>query len=80
MAEWQRTHGKGRGAYLAIGGSQLYVRQAVGPDGMPSGPWKLFVDGKLEGTADGEAVARAAAELAIRCVADANVAAETAAA
>jgi hypothetical protein len=72
MGVWDTTHGKRRGAYLAAGRSQLYVRQVTRGDGMPTGRWELFVDGQLEGTADGEGTARAAAELAVRCMAEAS--------
>ena len=63
---WQPTHGKSRGAYLVAGGVELYVKQVLSEDGLPSGAWKLYVDGRLEGTADGELVAKAAAECACR--------------
>lgn len=67
MAQWQVTHSlKARGGYLALQGVQLYVRQSIGPEGLPTGRWRLYVDGKLEGEADGEQVARSAAELAFR--------------
>lgn len=70
---WQLTHGKARGGYLRAGASELYVRQAR--DGLA---WLLYVDGRLEGSADGETTARAAAELAVRCMVDAGEAAVTA--
>jgi hypothetical protein len=79
MADWQRTHGKARGAYLAIGSDMLYVRQVVA-DGAASGQWQLFVNGRLEGTAEGETTARAAAELAVRCMDPAQMAVVAAAA
>lgn len=63
MAAWDQTHGKARGGYLKAGASELYVRQVLGADGLPTGRWKMFVDGRLEGQADREATARAAAEL-----------------
>lgn len=75
MSTWDLTHGKARGGYLRAGASELYVRQALGPDGTPSGIWRLYVNGRLEGQAPGEATARAAAELAIRCVLEAEAAA-----
>lgn len=65
---WQPTHGKSRGAYLVAGGVSLYIKQVMSADGLPAGPWKLYVDGRLEGTADGELVAKAAAECAARMV------------
>lgn len=67
MADWQTTHGKARGAYLAIGSDMLYVRQVMA-DGAASGQWQLFVNGQLEGEADAEVTARTAAELAVRCM------------
>jgi hypothetical protein len=79
MADWQTTHGKARGAYLAIGSDMLYVRQVVA-DGAASGQWQLFVNGRLEGTAEGETTARAAAELAVRCMDPAQMAVVAAAA
>jgi hypothetical protein len=75
MTAWDRTHGKVRGAYLKAGTSRLYVRETGDRSG-----WLLYVDGQLEGRADGEEVARAAAELAVRCVMDAQVAGEATAA
>lgn len=80
MADWQRTHGKARGAYLAIGSDMLYVRQVLHADGTASGQWQLFINGRLEGTADGETTARAAAELAVRCMDPAQMAVVAAAA
>lgn len=81
MTTWERTHGRARGAYMTVGSTRLYVRQMLGKDGVPTARWELFVDGRLEGTADGEATARAAAELAVRCMLDAQVTSgETAAA
>lgn len=68
MALWQATHGKTRGAYLAIGGQELYVRQDQ------AGGWKLFVNGRLEGRTDAELSARAAGELAVRCMGQAEAA------
>lgn len=73
MTTWERTHGRARGAYMAIGSNRLYVRQILDKSGVPTTQWKLFVDGRLEGTADGETTARAAAELAVRCMLDAQV-------
>lgn len=72
---WDRTHGTVAGGYLRAGVSELYVRRAK--DGMG---WLLYVDGRLEGRADGEAVARTAAELAVRCMETAQVAGSAAAA
>lgn len=60
---WDRTHGKVAGGYLRAGQSELYVRRAKQGEG-----WLLYVDGRLEGRANGEAVARTAAELAVRCM------------
>lgn len=77
---WQTTNGRRRGAYLAVGDTQLYIRQLVDTDGLPIGTWQLFVDGQLEATADGELTARAAAEATMRIVQAAKVAAEAAAA
>lgn len=71
---WDCTHGKTAGAYMKAGRHQLYVKRRE------DGAWSLYVDGQLEGCADGEAIARAAAELAIRCVVPAGVAGEAAAA
>lgn len=71
MSTWQRTHGKARGGYLKAGTSELYVREAAGRAGRTGG-WLLYVDGKLEGHADGEEVARSAAELAVRCMLEAE--------
>lgn len=71
---WDRTHGKLPGAYLKVGDCQLYVRR------QPEGAWSLFVDGRLESTADGESVARAAGELAVRCMRAADVSANATAA
>lgn len=68
MAAWQPTHGKARGCYLRAGDAELYVRQELGAEDIPTGRWQLFVDGQLEGEADGETTAKAAAELAIRCM------------
>lgn len=67
MSTWQLTHGKARGGYLKAGASELYVRQARDGAG-----WLLYVDGQLEGVADGETVARAAAEAAVRCMVSAG--------
>lgn len=80
MAGWDLTHGKARGGYLRAGSSELYVRQVLGADGMPSGTWRLYVNGRLEGQANGEATAKAAGELAIRCVLEAEAAGQAAAA
>lgn len=77
---WERTHGKARGAYMVAGISRLYVRQVLHTDGTAAGSWRLYVDGQLEGTADGEATAKAAAELAVRCMLEADAADEAAAA
>lgn len=63
---WQFTHGRARGAYQRVGAVQLYVKQVLAPDGLPSGSWRLYVDGELEGTADRELTAKAAAEVAAR--------------
>lgn len=65
---WQFTHGKARGAYQRIGLTELYIRQVLADDGLPSGSWRLYVDGRLEGTADRELTAKAAAEAAARAV------------
>lgn len=73
---WQVTHGKARGGYLRAGSAELYVRQAR--SGAPG--WLLYIDGRLEGSADGETTARAAAELAVRCMTAADTAGEAAAA
>lgn len=72
---WDRTHGKAAGGYLRAGTSELYVRRAREGDG-----WLLYVDGHLEGRANGEAVARTAAELAVRCMVSADMPAKAAAA
>ena len=72
---WDRTHGTVAGGYLRAGTSELYVRRARDGEG-----WLLYVDGRLEGRADGEGVARAAAELAVRCMEPAQVTGEAAAA
>ena len=72
---WDRTHGTVSGGYMRAGSNELYVRRARSGDG-----WLLYVDGRLEGRADGEAVARAAAELAVRCMEPAQVSGEAAAA
>ena len=74
MAQWQVTHGRARGGYLAVGDVQLYVRQVLGTDRMPTGQWRLYVNGELEGTAAGEDVARSAAELAVRAMVDTGAA------
>lgn len=74
MAQWQVTHGRARGGYLSVAGVELYVRQVLGEGNMPTGQWQLFVDGKLEGTATGEDVARSAAELTIRAMVEAEAA------
>ena len=68
MSAWQFTHGRARGAYQRIGDTELYIRQHLAADGMPSGSWSLYVDGRLEGTADRELTAKAAAEAAARAV------------
>lgn len=68
MSGWQFTHGKARGAYQRIGDVQLYIRQDLADDGLPSGSWRLYVDGRLEGMADRELTAKAAAEVAARAV------------
>lgn len=65
---WQFTHGRARGAYQRIGETELYIRQELAGDGLPSGSWRLYVDGRLEGTADRELTAKAAAEVAARAV------------
>lgn len=72
---WDRTHGTVAGGYMRAGANELYVRRAR--DGMD---WVLYVDGRLEGRASGEDVARAAAELAVRCMEPAQVSGEAAAA
>lgn len=72
---WDRTHGKVAGGYLRAGTSELYVRRSKEGD-----DWLLYVDGRLEGRARGEAVARTAAELAVRCMGDADMAGMAAAA
>lgn len=76
MATWDRTHGIVAGGYLRAGANELYVRRARGG----AAGWLLYVDGKLEGRADGEAVARTAAELAIRCMVPAGMSGEATAA
>lgn len=65
---WQSTHGRARGVYARIGETELYIRQHLADDGMPSGSWRLYVDGRLEGTADRELTAKAAAEAAARAI------------
>ncbi len=80
MSLWDTTHGKARGGYLKAGTAELYVREALGADGQPTGRWRLYVDGRLEGQADGEDVAKTAAEMAVRCVLEAGAAGEAAAA
>jgi hypothetical protein len=79
MPLWEVTHGKVRGGYLKAGTAELYVREAAGRGGLTGG-WLLYVDGRLEGTAEGEAIARAAAELAVRCMVEAGTSGEAAAA
>lgn len=79
MSTWQPTHGKARGGYLKAGASELYVREAAGRGGRAEG-WLLYVDGRLEGSADGETTARAAAEMAVRCMIEAEAAGGAAAA
>lgn len=79
MAAWDPTHGKARGAYLRSGDLQIYVRQALGPDSVPTSGWLLYVDGRLEGRGD-EAVVKAWGEAADRLVVDAGVAGEATAA
>lgn len=76
MAVWERTHGTVRGAYMVAGNTRLYVRQAKG--GAPG--WLLYIDGRLEVTANGEDTAKAAAELAVRCMIEAETAGAEAAA
>lgn len=76
MAIWDTTHGTVPGAYLAAGGTRLYVRRARA--GAPG--WLLFVDGHLELSAESEAIAKAAAEAAVRCMIAAQAASEAAAA
>ena len=78
MAAWDVTHGTVRGAFMAIGETQLYVRQ--GGRGFADDVWLLYVDGRLEGTAVSEAAARATAEFAVRCMVETSAAGETAAA
>jgi len=80
MADWQLTHGRARGAYQVVAGVQLYVRQVLAADGLPTGSWVLFVDGRREGVADREATAKAAAELAARAAVIGTDAASVAAA
>lgn len=72
---WDRTHGKATGGYLRAGTSELYVRRAKDGEG-----WLLYVDGRLEGRAHGEALARTAAELAVRCMTGAHMPPEATAA
>ena len=72
MSAWQFTHGRARGAYQRIGDTELYIRQHLAADGMPSGSWSLYVDGRLEGTADRELTAKAAAEAAKKKADEAN--------
>lgn len=72
---WDRTHGTVAGGYMRAGTNELYVRRAKDGEG-----WLLYVDGRLEGTATGEVTARAAAELAVRCMGAADVPAMAAAA
>ena len=72
---WDRTYGAVPGGYMRAGQSELYVRRAK--DGLG---WLLYVNGHLEGVADGETVARAAAEAAVRCMLKAGAAGEAAAA
>lgn len=80
MPLWDMTYGKARGGYCRAGGAELYVRQVFGADGVPTGRWLLYVDGVLEGEADGETTAKAAAELAVRCMVEAGAAGEATAA
>lgn len=78
---WQQVQGrKGRGAFLAVDDTSIYIRQVLSADGLPSGTWNLFVDGRLESTADSEFTAIAAAEATFRIVKAAKMAAEAAAA
>ena len=58
---WDRTHGNRAGAYLRAGSIELYVRRE-------DGGWAWFVDGVRMGAADGEAVAKAASEAALRAM------------
>jgi hypothetical protein len=58
---WDRTHGKRAGAYLRAGPIELYVRRE-------EAGWTWFVDGIRMGVADGEAVAKAAGEAAVRAM------------
>jgi hypothetical protein len=58
---WDVTYGKRSGAYLRAGQSELYVRRE-------GGGWTWFVDGIRMGAADGEAVAKAASEAALRAM------------
>lgn len=67
MAVWDRTHGIARGAYLAAGPNQLYIREAAGRGGVTGG-WLWYVDGILMGTGDSETVAKAASEAALRAM------------
>jgi hypothetical protein len=67
MPVWDRTHGVARGAYMAAGPNQLYVREAAGRGGVTGG-WLWYVDGILMGTGDSETVARAASEAAVRAM------------
>lgn len=80
--EWQQvtTGGKARGAFLSAGDTSIYIRQVLTKDGMPTTRWNMFVDGRLESTANSEVTAIAAAEVAFRVVTAAKMAAEAAAA
>jgi hypothetical protein len=69
---WQITHGLLRGAYLKVGASELYVRQASekASNGTVQelGGWLAYVDGELIGAGPDEKVARAIAEAYVRQV------------
>lgn len=79
--EWQQvTTGKARGAFLSAGETSIYIRQVLAADGLPTGRWNMFVDGRLESTANSEVTAIAAAEVTFRIVTAAKMATEAAAA
>lgn len=80
MANWQPTHGRVRGSYVVVDGIELFVRQAAGSDGVPTGRWKLYVNGALEGEAGDELAARSAGELTARDMIEAEAARVAAAA
>lgn len=63
MSEWQVTHGQVRGAYLNMGGVELYARQ----DGQDARRWLMFVNGQPVAKPVGSEVsARASLELLAR--------------